>query len=64
MLFQTAHSKNPPLYLPLQVIEKKIEKVRKINFLGVNFNENLFWKTHVQKILGKIRFSYYAIRQI
>ena len=63
VLFQTAHSKPPPLPLPLQVNEKKIENVRKINFLGVTFNENLFWNTHVQKMFGKIRFSYCAIRK-
>ena len=64
MLFQTAHSKPPPLHLPLQVNEKKIKKVREINFLGVTFNEYFSWKTHMQKILGKIRFSSYAIRKI
>ena len=60
VLFQAAHSEPPPLHLPLQVNEKKIEKVREINFLG----ENLSWKTHMQKILGKIRSSYCAIRKI
>ena len=51
VLFQTANSKPPPLHLPLQVNEKKIEKVRKINFLGVTFNENLFLKnSHAKNI--------------
>ena len=63
MLFQTAHSKPPPLHLPLQVSEKKIEKVWEINFLGVTFNEN-FWKTRMQKILGKIRSTYCVIKKI
>ena len=57
VLFQTAHSKPPPLHLSLQVNEKKMEKVRKINFLGVTFDENPSWKTNMQKILGKIRFK-------
>ena len=64
ILFQTAHSKPSPLHLSLKVNEKKIKKVWKINFLGVTFNENLSWKTHMQKILGKIRSSYCAIRKI
>ena len=64
VLFQTANSKPPPLQLPLQVNKKKIEKVREINFLEVTFNENLSWKTHMQKILRKIRSSCCAIKKI
>ena len=64
MLFQTAHSKPPPPHLLLQVNEKKIEKVREINFLGITFTENLSWKTQMQKIFSKIRFGYYAIKNI
>ena len=63
-LFQTAHSKPTPLHLLLQVNEKKIKEVREINFSGVTFNENLSWKTHMQKILGKIQSSFCAIRKI
>ena len=43
---------------------EKTERVSKINFLGITYNENLFWKKHMLKILGKIRSSYGAIRKI
>ena len=35
---------------------KKIERVSEINFLGITYNENRFWKKHMLKILGKIQF--------
>ena len=47
LFIQTDHCKPLPLELPLQVNQKKLEKVRKINFLGVTFNKNLSWKTHI-----------------
>ena len=45
-----------------QKMRKTIEKIQEINFLGVTFNENLSWKTHMQKILGKS--SYCVIKKI
>ncbi len=32
----------------------KIERVYKLNFLGLTLNENLNWKNHINKISNKI----------
>ena len=57
VLFRTLHSKPPPSNLSLSVHGKKIERVSEINFLGITYNENLTWKKHMLKTLGKIRSS-------
>ena len=64
VMFRTLRSKPPPSNLSLSVHGKKIERVSEINFLGITYNENLSWKKHMLKILGKIRSSYGAIRKI
>ena len=53
-MFRTLRSKPPPSNLSLSVHGKKIERVSEINFLGITYNENLSWKKHMLKILGKI----------
>ena len=40
--------------LKLYISSKKIECVKEFNFLGIMLDENLNWKSHVQKISGKI----------
>ena len=64
VMFRTLRSKPPPSNLSLSIHGKKIERVSEINFLGITYNENLSWKKHMLKILGKIRSSYGAIRKI
>ena len=64
VLFRTLRSKPPPSNLSLSVHGKKIERVSEINFVGITYNENLSWKKHMLKILGKIRSSYGATRKI
>ena len=54
VMFRTLRSKPPPSNLSLSVHGKKIERVSEINFLGISYNENLSWKKHMLKILGKI----------
>ena len=57
VLFRTLRSKPPPSNLSLSVHGKKIERVSEITFLGITYNENLSWKKHMLKTLGKIRSS-------
>ena len=40
--------------LKLYINSKKIECVKEFNFLGIMLDENLNWKSHVQKISSKI----------
>ena len=64
VLFRTLHSKPPPPHLSLRVNGKNIKRVCEVNFLGITYNENLSWKKHMLKILGRIRSGYGAIRKI
>ena len=41
----------------LRINEKIIEFVPKFNFFGMNFNENLSWKLHIDNICNKISRS-------
>ena len=63
VLFRTPHLKPPPFYFSLSVNEKNLNRVSGINFLGITYNENLFWKKRMLKILGKTRSSYGAIQK-
>ena len=51
MLFKT--SKNKVQTLLLQMDNKIIDKVLDFNFLGIHFNEQLNWKSHVDKLSVK-----------
>ena len=42
------------VHLNLFINNTKIERVKEFNFLGVMFDENLTWKSHVSKIGSKI----------
>ena len=42
----------------LKVNDISIERVQNFNFLGLNLNEHMFWKNHVDMVANKlIRFS-------
>jgi hypothetical protein len=38
--------------------------VKDINFLGININNTLSWKTHIDKILPKLSSAYFAMRTV
>ena len=38
----------------LQIIGTEIESVQEFNYLGIQLNEHLTWKNHVNKIANKI----------
>ena len=48
MLFKTSKKKVQPLIL--QMDNKIIDKVLDFNFLGIHFNEQLNWKSHIDKL--------------
>ena len=50
--YPNKHMKN--VQLNLFINNTKIERVKEFNFLGVMFDENLTWKSHVSKIGSKI----------
>jgi hypothetical protein len=41
-----------------------ISKVNDLNFLGVNINNTLSWKTHIDKILPKVSSACFAMRGV
>ena len=47
MLFKTSTKKKVQTLL-LQMDNKIIDKVLDINFLGIHFNEQLNWKSHIE----------------
>ena len=52
MIFHTPqkHIIKPNLYID----DIEIDQVVDFNFLGINFNENMNWKSHIDKIASKI----------
>ena len=54
MIFHHRQRKISNLKLNLFINGTKIEQVTEFNFLGLMFDENLSWNSHVQKISGKI----------
>ena len=52
MLFRTSRKKVQTLLL-LQLDNKIIDKVLDFNFLGIHFNEQLNWKSHIDKLSVK-----------
>ena len=53
MLFKTSKKKVQTLLHVLQMDNKIIDKVLDFNFLGIHFNEQLNWKSHIDKWLVK-----------
>ena len=53
MLFKTSKKKVQTLLL--QMDNKIIDKVLDFNFLGIHFNEQLNWKSHIDKLSVKGR---------
>ena len=51
MLFKTSKKKVQTLLL--QMDNKIIDKVLDFNFLGIHFNEQLNWKSHIDKLSVK-----------
>jgi hypothetical protein len=43
---------------------KYITKVKDIKFLGININNTLSWKTHIDKILPKLSSARFAMRTV
>ena len=54
MLFHYPNKHMKNVQLNLFINNTKIERVKEFNFLGVMFDENLTWKSHVSKIGSKI----------
>ena len=54
MIFHHRQRNISDLKLNLFINGTKIEQVTEFNFLGLMFDENLSWNSHVQKISGKI----------
>ncbi len=52
MLFRTSRKKVQTLLL-LQMDNKIIDKVLDFNVLGIHFNEQLSWKSHIDKLSVK-----------
>jgi hypothetical protein len=43
---------------------KCISKVNDLNFLGLNINNTLSWKTHIEKILPKLSSACFAMQTV
>ncbi len=52
MIFHTANKNGETLDLMIDNV--KIDRVRELNFLGLTINENLNWKSHINKISNKV----------
>ncbi len=52
MIFLTPKKRTKKLSLQIDGIE--INRVRDFNFLGLMINENLNWKTHIEKVTNSI----------
>ncbi len=55
MIFHTHRKKVKPLHLMID--ETIIERVTEFNFLGLTLDENLSWKSHINKIANRISKS-------
>jgi hypothetical protein len=50
--------------LSIGYVHKTIEEVQTAKFLGLQVDNNLNWKTHIQYIIPKLRSACFAMRTI
>jgi hypothetical protein len=50
--------------LSIGYVDKTIEEVEKPKFLGLQVDNNLIWKTHIQYIIPKLSSACFAMRTI
>ena len=54
MIFHALNKNIDGLVTPVQINNTTIERVSNFNFLGLNLNENMQWKSHMDIIANKI----------
>ena len=64
ILYSLRGCAQPPSNLSVNLNDFVVEKVDNFKFLGIFVDQNLNWKTHMNKLLSKIRRNLGVVRKI